>query len=78
MTDCEIANDISRGSYNISKVRQTLRGAHEIMTSSIYSQAGTTHARRAGRSVETRNHIPLEMSILSKIVGISQEVTIYP
>jgi non-canonical poly(A) RNA polymerase PAPD5/7 len=75
MIDCTLANDISRGSYNISKVRQTLRGAYEIMTSSAYALAGILRARQTGRY---SNHIPPEeMSILSKIVGITQEVTIY-
>jgi non-canonical poly(A) RNA polymerase PAPD5/7 len=72
------ANDISRGSYHVFKVRQTLRGAYEIMTASAYAQAGILHAQKAGRTHSLRGGgrcRPEEMSILSKLIGVTQEVS---
>ncbi|EIW84734.1 hypothetical protein CONPUDRAFT_47123 [Coniophora puteana RWD-64-598 SS2] len=74
------SNDISRGSYAIAKVRQTLAGAHEIMTTTAFLRAGSLSARREGRSVSLRGNgkgkdksDPAEMSILSTILGVTQE-----
>jgi non-canonical poly(A) RNA polymerase PAPD5/7 len=69
------ANDISKGSYGIAKVRQTLAGAHGIMTSMAFLRAGILGARREGRTYPLRGHgEPEDMSILSSILGVTQEV----
>jgi len=69
------ANDISKGSYGIGKVRQTLAGAHGILTSMAFLRAGILSARREGRTYPLRRHEePEDMSILSSILGVTQEV----
>ena len=69
------ANDISRGSYNIAKVRTTLAGAHGIMTAAAYAQASIISARREGRTVRLRPAPePEDMSILASVMGVTQEV----
>ncbi|KIK46541.1 hypothetical protein CY34DRAFT_75895 [Suillus luteus UH-Slu-Lm8-n1] len=68
------SNDISKGSYGIAKVRQTLAGAHGIMTSMSFMRAGILGARRGGRTYPLRRHgEPEDMSILSSILGVTQE-----
>ncbi|OAX37121.1 Nucleotidyltransferase [Rhizopogon vinicolor AM-OR11-026] len=69
------SNDISKGSYGIGKVRQTLAGAHGIMTSMAFLRAGILSARREGRTYPLRRYEePEDMSILSSILGVTQEV----
>ncbi|KAI0080501.1 hypothetical protein K474DRAFT_1615191 [Panus rudis PR-1116 ss-1] len=68
------SNDISRGTYNILKVRTTLAGAHGIMTAAAYLQAGYMSARRSGRTVRLRDWSdPHERSVLSSVMGVTQE-----
>ncbi|KAG1863628.1 hypothetical protein DFJ58DRAFT_774208 [Suillus subalutaceus] len=68
------SNDISKGSYGIARVRQTLSGAHGIMTSIAFLRAGMLSARREGRTYPLRGHgEPEDMSILSSILGVTQE-----
>ncbi|KAG2154089.1 hypothetical protein DEU56DRAFT_437181 [Suillus clintonianus] len=68
------SNDISKGSYGIAKVRQTLAGAHGIMTSMAFMRAGILGARREGRTYPLRRQgEPEDMSILSSILGVNQE-----
>lgn len=70
------ANDISRGSYNIAKVRMTLAGAHGIMTTAAYLQAGWISARRDRRRVRLADDFNAEeLSILAKVMGVTQEVS---
>ena len=72
---CGIANDISKGSYNIARVRQTFAGAHGIMTAAAYMKASILGSRRSGRSVNLRGYSdPTDLSILSSILGVTQEV----
>ncbi|KAI0780511.1 hypothetical protein BD413DRAFT_607803 [Trametes elegans] len=67
-------NDISRGSYNIAKVRTSLAGAHGIMTAAAYAQASIISARREGRTVRLRPAPePEDMSILASVMGVTQE-----
>ncbi|KAH7929632.1 hypothetical protein BV22DRAFT_1056505 [Leucogyrophana mollusca] len=68
------SNDISKGSYGIGKVRQTLAGAHGIMTTTAFLRAGMLSSRRDGRSYPLRRHNdPEDLSILSSILGVTQE-----
>ncbi|TFY80031.1 hypothetical protein EWM64_g3977 [Hericium alpestre] len=70
----DMSNDIARGSYNLSRVRQTFAGAHGIMTAAAYTLSNVLHSRRTGRSVNLRGHTePEDMSILSHVLGITQE-----
>jgi non-canonical poly(A) RNA polymerase PAPD5/7 len=75
MQYCGPANDISKGSYNIARVRQTFAGAHGIMTAAAYMKAGILNSRRSGRSVNLRGYTePTDLSILSSVLGVTQEV----
>jgi non-canonical poly(A) RNA polymerase PAPD5/7 len=70
-----VANDISRGSYGFAKVRAALAGAHGILTSTAYLRAEMIRARREGRYVKLRHRYdPEDLSILSTVMGINQEV----
>lgn len=71
------ANDISRGSFAIAKVRTTLAGAFAMLTSTAYQRKEEISARR------DRRHYPLHgkkdpesMSILSTVMGVTQEVSV--
>lgn len=78
LTMLNLANDISRGSYGIAKVRTTLAGAHGIMTAAAYSRAEIVSARRDGRYVNLRrtSH-PEDMSILASVMGVTQDVSTF-
>ncbi|KAF8275075.1 Nucleotidyltransferase [Lactarius quietus] len=68
-------NDISKGSYNIARVRQTFAGAHDIMKAAVYIKAGILNSRRSGRSVNLRGYTEAtDLSILSSVLGVTQEV----
>ncbi|KAI0320708.1 hypothetical protein OF83DRAFT_1052529 [Amylostereum chailletii] len=70
----DISNDISKGSYNMVRVRQTFAGAYNIMAASAFTQAGILSARRSGRTVNLRGHTSQEdMSILASVLGVTQE-----
>ncbi|KAH9917444.1 uncharacterized protein B0H18DRAFT_938513 [Fomitopsis serialis] len=68
------SNDISRGSYNIAKVRATLAGAHGLMTSAAYMQAGWISANRDRRRVRLGDGLNRpHLSILARVMGVTQE-----
>ncbi|KAJ3540390.1 hypothetical protein NM688_g6231 [Phlebia brevispora] len=68
------SNDISRGSYNIAKVRTTFAGAFSIMTAKAYNHANMISARRERRYVRLQNRLdPEDMSILGSVMGVTQE-----
>ncbi|KAF8625741.1 hypothetical protein AX17_006768 [Amanita inopinata Kibby_2008] len=68
------SNDISRGSFGFQRVRMTLAGAYEILTSTAYLRAGMLNARYNSRSFSLRDHYEAQdMSILSSIMGVTQE-----
>jgi non-canonical poly(A) RNA polymerase PAPD5/7 len=70
------ANDVSKGTYGIAKVRTTLAGGFTILTSTAFLHAGLMKSRREGRYVNLRpRRAPEDLSILSSILGISQEVS---
>lgn len=74
-----LANDISRGSYNIAKVRTTFAGAFSIMTSKAYNHANIISARRERRYVHLQSRSdPEELSILGSVMGVTQEVRAFP
>jgi non-canonical poly(A) RNA polymerase PAPD5/7 len=59
------------------RVRQTLAGAHNIMTAAAYQRAASISARRSGRYVSFRDGqtMPEEWSILMSVMGVTQEVS---
>ena len=77
-TDIIVANDISRNSYNILRVRKTLAGAHEVLTSSALLRARVLMSKVRGeytnlRSKSDRTELD-HSSILGSVVGVTQEV----
>ena len=45
------------------------------MTAAAYMKAGVLNSRRAGRSASLRGYVePTDLSILSSILGVTQEV----
>lgn len=57
-------------------MRATLAGAYGILTATAYLHAGIMSSRREGRAVHLRQRDePEEMSILSSVMGITQEVS---
>ncbi|CAL1705450.1 unnamed protein product [Somion occarium] len=68
----DASNDISRGTYNIMKVRTTLAGAHGIMTAAAYLHAGFISSRRGNRGRD-RHDNPEDLSILASVMGVTQE-----
>ncbi|EIN07011.1 Nucleotidyltransferase [Punctularia strigosozonata HHB-11173 SS5] len=70
-------NDISRGSFGIARVRQTLAGAHGIMKAAAFQQAGSISAKREGRYFRFRDVDREEPSILAHVMGVTQEVSTF-
>ncbi|TFK46660.1 Nucleotidyltransferase, partial [Heliocybe sulcata] len=68
------SNDISKGSYGINRVKTTLAGAHGIMRAQAYLRAGMISSRKENRTVRLHDNVdPEEMSILSSVLGVTQE-----
>jgi len=73
----ELANDISSGSFGFPKVRTALAGAYQILTSTAYLQTATCRSRRQGHDIPLRQEFhPEDMSILSSVMGVTQEVCV--
>lgn len=70
-----IANDISRGTYNILKVRATFAGAHGMMTAAAYTRASLMNVHRGRRDSRYRHDDPEDLSILARVMGVTQEVS---
>jgi len=79
-----LGNDISKGSFAINQVRQTFAGAFEILKTAAYLRATIISARQQQRMVSLRSGsaqtrlVPEEMSILSSVMGVTQEVRFAP
>jgi non-canonical poly(A) RNA polymerase PAPD5/7 len=78
------ANDISRGSHGILRVKSTFSGAYEVLTSRLYIRAeGIARRRSAGGAShkrfderDGRGEDVSEMSILVGIMGVTAEVSL--
>ena len=45
------------------------------MTAAAYTKANVLNSRRSGRSVSLRGYVePMDLSILSSVLGVTQEV----
>ena len=68
---------MASGSYNYFKVRQTMAGAHDLLTSAAYIKTTLLKARHDNSYVSFRKgHThPADFSMLSSIVHVSQEVS---
>jgi len=72
-----LANDISNGSFGFPKVRTAFAGAYQILSSTAYLQTATINSRRQGYNFQLRKEFhPEDMSILSSVMGVTQEVCV--
>jgi hypothetical protein len=75
-----IANDVSRGSYNMGKIRTTLSGGHSALSTIMFERNDQLNAKRQNRYVKLRKPDPVlesdAMSILGSILNVSQEVSL--
>jgi len=72
-----LANDISSGSFGFPKVRTAFAGAYQILTSIAYLQTAACNSRQQGRDIQLRQEFhPEDMSILSSVMGVTQEVCV--
>jgi non-canonical poly(A) RNA polymerase PAPD5/7 len=59
----------------MAKIRTTFAGAHGILTAAAYMCAGVLGSRKNGRTHHfRRRYHPEDLSVLSSIVGVTQEV----
>jgi non-canonical poly(A) RNA polymerase PAPD5/7 len=68
-------NDISSGSYGIRQVKNTLAGAYEMLQARLFERAEQISGRRSGRYEGSRD--PEDMSILTGVMGITKEVSVF-
>ncbi|KAF8584098.1 Nucleotidyltransferase [Ramaria rubella] len=75
----DISNDISKNSFNMSRVRQTLAGAHEVLTAAALMRGRILTSKARGeytdlRGLRGRAQEHDNQSILSSVMGVTQEV----
>ncbi|TRM59188.1 hypothetical protein BD626DRAFT_409309 [Schizophyllum amplum] len=73
---CDPENDVSSGSYNYFKVRQTMAGAHDILTSAAFVKTSMLNAQhnRTYASLRHGETHAADFSMLSSIVHIPQDI----
>lgn len=76
--DLFVANDISKSSYGIIRVRSTFAGAYEVLTSRLYIRASEIVSRRSGRPRDSGigKGNDGQMSILIGIMGVTDDVSV--
>ncbi|QRV87380.1 DNA polymerase sigma subunit [Ceratobasidium sp. AG-Ba] len=71
------SNDVSRGSYNMHRIRTTLSGAHSALTTTMFERNDQLNAKREKRYTRLQKPDPVldadAMSILGSILNVSQE-----
>ncbi|KAI5481873.1 DNA polymerase sigma subunit [Pseudohyphozyma bogoriensis] len=78
----DISNDVSGGSHNILRVRQTLAGAFDLITATLYHRVSHFAARRNPSIIPLTSDAlpnadpdapsPLSQSILGSVIGMSR------
>ncbi|KAG9099628.1 hypothetical protein FRC06_005081, partial [Ceratobasidium sp. 370] len=72
-----VSNDVSRGSYNMNRIRTTLSGGHSALTTIMFERNDQLNAKRQSRYVKLQKPDPVldadAMSILGSILNVSQE-----
>lgn len=58
-------NDVSSGSYNMNQVRQSISGAFEVLTASVYYRTSIILARLANNQYGAGNHSTVRVNTLS-------------
>ena len=71
LTWAHIANDVSKGSFQIKQVFRTFAGANEMLTAAAYQRSAALDAKRQGRY--TQLHHGQEMGMLGCIMSIDNE-----
>lgn len=77
ITDHESANDISKNSFNMFRVRKTLAGAHEILSATAFMRGRILTAKERGEYINLGGSLRKTYdnpSILSSVMGVTQEV----
>ncbi|KAG8714516.1 hypothetical protein FRC11_008161 [Ceratobasidium sp. 423] len=71
------SNDVSRGSYNMGRIRMTLSGGYSALSTAMFERNDQLMAKRQDRYVKLRKLDPIAdadaMSILGSILNVSQE-----
>jgi hypothetical protein len=78
-TDLVLANDISRSSFNIPRIRRTMAGAHEVLTAVALTRSRILISKAQGEYTNLRGsrngtHEDDHQSILGSVMGVTQEV----
>lgn len=69
-----IANDVSKNSFNMPRVRKTLAGAHEILTATAFMRCRVLMSNPRFRGGHRNSHYSQEESILSCVLSVTPEV----
>jgi len=73
------ANDISSGSYHFHKVKTAFAGAYNLLTMTSYHRVGILSSRQQGTAFRLRQRYdPEDLSVLSTVMGVTQEVCPFP
>ncbi|KEP50652.1 putative nucleotidyltransferase [Rhizoctonia solani 123E] len=71
------SNDVSKGSYNMGRIRMTLSGGHSALSTIMFERNDQLTAKRKDRYVKLGKLDPIAdadaMSILGSILNVSQE-----
>lgn len=68
------ANDVSKNSFNMPRVRKTLAGAHEILTATAFMRCRVLMSNPHFRGGHRNSQYSQEESILSCILSVTPEV----
>lgn len=73
------ANDVSKNSFNITRIRKVMAGAHEVLTAAALTRSRILISKARGeytslRSSHNRTREDDHQSILGSVMGVTQEV----
>lgn len=68
-------NDVSSGSYGFQRVKGTLGGAFELLSAALCLRGSELEDKEKSRKLGRKS--PAELSLLSSIMGITQDVGTY-
>lgn len=69
-----VDNDISGGSFGIRQVKSTLSGAYQILQAKLFERA----AQMSRKGWKARDEDPVELSLLTAVMGVTKEVCPFP
>jgi non-canonical poly(A) RNA polymerase PAPD5/7 len=70
------ANDISKSSFNIPRIRKTMAGAHEVLVAVALTRSRILISKARGEYTNLRGRAREDdaQSILGSVMGVTQEV----